>query len=122
MGPIHHPFPALPPDLLPTAAPSTTLRKDERHGIRTSFTRKCRNSRAETPQKCYPRFMEATFVNGRVVGGSSLHPEEKLEGCSLHRWRTVDCEGFAGPGRDIVECGSCGRQENVACNFDDDFA
>lgn len=64
-----------------------------------------------------------SFVDGRVVGGYSLHAAEKTDAPSHdHYWRTVDCEGFAGPGRDIAECLDCGKQQSFRCNFDEDFS
>lgn len=64
------------------------------------------------------------FINGRIMGGYSLHDTPQPERCAAGHpghWRTVDCENNAGSGRDIIECARCGEQRNVACNFDDDF-
>lgn len=64
------------------------------------------------------------FIDGRIVGGCSLHAAENPALCvgKTHRWRTVECGGHAGSDRDIEECAVCGRQLNVSCNFDEDFS
>lgn len=65
------------------------------------------------------------FEGGRISGGCSLHDEAKPDLCRgghPGHWRTVDCEGYAGSGRDIIECARCGEQRNVSCNFEDDFS
>lgn len=68
-----------------------------------------------------------SFVNGRIVGGYSLHDtvdRTKCEGGRRHlgSWRTVECGGHAGEDRDIIECAECGEQRNMACNFDEEFS
>lgn len=60
----------------------------------------------------------------RFRGDLSLHAEEdpsKCPGDNHAIWRTVECGGVAGDGRDIVECSRCGQQRNVRCNFDEEF-
>jgi len=64
------------------------------------------------------------LVNGRIVGGYSLHDAHKPELCkhdSKCFWRCVDCCGVKDD-RDIVECSTCGQQKSVRCNFDEDFS
>lgn len=70
---------------------------------------------------------EKTLVNGRIVGGCSLHAEVHLGKCSSglrHKgpWRVVECGGLAGEDRDIIECAECGEQRNVGCNFDEEYS
>jgi len=70
---------------------------------------------------------EKRLVDGRIVGGYSLHASvdsTKCQGGLRHKgpWRTVDCCGLAGEDRDIIECSECGEQRNVGCNFDEDFS
>lgn len=62
------------------------------------------------------------FISGRIVGGSSLHDQESPCVPPCGQWRTVECGGHAGEDRDIVECSKCGRQKNVACDFDEEFS
>ena len=66
----------------------------------------------------------AQFINGRIVGGHSMHDSEKPELCAgkRHEWRTVECGGHAGEDRDIDECSRCGKQQNFKCSFDEDFS
>lgn len=54
----------------------------------------------------------------RVTGGHSIHEVEKDIGLHDHHWRVVKCNGK----RDVCECSKCGRQENFACDFDDEYA
>lgn len=64
------------------------------------------------------------FINGRIVGGHSLHETEKPELCpnGYHdHWRVVDCCGQEDD-RDIIECSRCGQQRNAACSFDEDMS
>lgn len=74
---------------------------------------------------------EAAFVNGRVVGGCTLFDAVKTDTrCKdglwpnehVGPWRCVDCCGFAGDDRDIVECAECGAQQNVKCAFDEEYS
>lgn len=55
---------------------------------------------------------------GHVTNESSLHGEETPDPLCRHNWRCIVCYD----GRDINECSKCGRQEEHACDFDDDFA
>ena len=59
----------------------------------------------------------ASLIDGRLVGGYSLHEREDPAMCpnGIHRgaWLTIQCGGLAGSGKDIVECTSCGKQRNV---------
>ena len=64
------------------------------------------------------------FINGRIVGGYSLHETEKPELCpngNHEQWRVVDCCGQEDD-RDIIECSRCGRQQSCACSFDEDMS
>ena len=60
----------------------------------------------------------------RVKAKHSLHDSEKPELCPNGHasWRTIVCGGEAGEDRDVQECSRCGRQVNVRCNFDEDYA
>jgi hypothetical protein len=65
------------------------------------------------------------FINGRIVGGCSLHDAEDATKCNGYKcgpWRVVECGGHAGEDRDIVECATCGKQKKVACDFDEEFS
>jgi hypothetical protein len=65
------------------------------------------------------------LVNGRIVGGHSLHAAENPDKCpnGVHGyWRTVECGGLAGEDRDILECSRCGQQKNVRCDFDEEYS
>ena len=66
------------------------------------------------------------YVDGRIVGGCSLHATYKPELCQKHldrcpEPRTVDCCGVVDE-HDIIECSRCGKQWTVPCNFDDDYS
>ena len=61
----------------------------------------------------------------RIVGGHSIHAEEKPELChsdsQCGNWRCVSCCEFA-PDVDIIECSRCGKQRKTRCNFDEEYS
>lgn len=61
-------------------------------------------------------------MSERVIGGYSLFPEHRPELCSNdrchERGRVVKCTGDM----DVIECGTCGKQWEAACNFDEDMS
>lgn len=66
---------------------------------------------------------EKSFVNGRIVGGYSMHDGHKPELCPnptynfcLGLARCVDCCGVEDD-RDIIECSRCGKQWSERCSF-----
>lgn len=62
-------------------------------------------------------------IEQRVKNEHTLHDSVTEGACPEgHHWRTVLCGGAAGEDRDIVECSGCGRQVNVRCDFDEDYA
>lgn len=61
----------------------------------------------------------------RITGGHSLHEEHDPtkclnSGCRAF-WRVVDCCKQT-PEKDVEECATCGKQRQVACSFDDEYA
>lgn len=42
--------------------------------------------------------------------------------CSQHVWRLIECGGSAGKDRDLLECTNCKKQQNVPCDFDEEYA
>lgn len=66
---------------------------------------------------------EPGIVNGRLVGGYSLHDKEISGACpDRHHYRVIECGGLAGEGRDILECSRCGKQYSGPCDFDEEFS
>lgn len=71
------------------------------------------------------------FIEGRIVGGYSMHDSFKPELCpgngvrglvsGCGSGRCVDCCGVADD-RDIIECTKCGLQWSEGCSFDEDFS
>lgn len=66
------------------------------------------------------------FIEGRIVGGHSLHPAHNPQLCKrgiekCGHWRTVDCCRVE-EDRDIIECSKCGEQRSAKCNFDDEYS
>ena len=66
------------------------------------------------------------YVDGRIVGGCSLHAAYNPNLCQPYHHRcpeprTVDCCGVVDE-HDIVECSHCGKQWTVPCNFDEDYS
>jgi choline dehydrogenase-like flavoprotein len=66
------------------------------------------------------------FVNGRIVGGCSLHAAETPGRCQPYHHpcpepRCVDCCGIEDD-RDIMECPHCGKQWATRCTFDEDYS
>lgn len=61
----------------------------------------------------------AAFRRGeRVRNRQSLHPERLPKDCNHWRgFRTIVCSEDS----DVVECPICGEQQEMRCNFDDDF-
>lgn len=72
---------------------------------------------------------KSRFIDGRIVGGNSLHARHDPTLChdpfgrgpQCGTARCVDCCGVEDD-RDILECERCGKQWSVRCTFDDDFA
>ena len=61
-------------------------------------------------------------MSERVNNERSLHEHEDAAKCpgGIHAlpWRTLTCDGET----DIVECSRCGKQREMRCNFDEDYA
>lgn len=67
------------------------------------------------------------YVDGRIVGGCSLHAQHKPElctpeSCQKETARCVDCCEYAGEDQDIVECLRCGKQWRTPCTFDEEYS
>lgn len=54
----------------------------------------------------------------RVSGGHSLYATEQPCTAPCGFDRTLICVDD----RDVVECSKCGRQREVACNFDEEYS
>ncbi len=70
---------------------------------------------------------QSSFINGRIVGGYSLHAARDPDKCKgglyhIGPWRVVDCCKVWGPETDIVECVECGEQHKVRCSFDEEYS
>ena len=54
----------------------------------------------------------------RIKPRHSIHDSVKDVGPHQCHWRVIVC----GHDRDVCECSKCGRQEEFACDFDDEYS